>query len=496
MISFKLEFYDANGIIKAGGVSSVTMTAAPSSVFDVTNTNTSGAVTIALSMDNQTANQVLASPSSGGAAAPAFRSLVDGDIPTALAGHTITGGTIDNTPIGTTTRALGYFSALREYIGGFAAIFTHANTSDRTYTFQDSSDTIVGRDTTDTLTNKTLTTPTIASFTNAQHNHTNAAGGGTLTSAAVSDFNEAVDDEVNALLLVTAGLAKNYDDAGNALTLYNTAPVAQGRLTLTSATPVMTPPVTAATTLYYAEYVGNLITLYDGTRSRDYTFSNISLSLSGFTADSNYDIYAYQSSGTVTLEAQIWTNNTTPASSKVYQDGYLVKSGDVTRRFLGSIRITGSTGQCQFGNQKFYVSNLYNRIAFETSIIDTADTWTYATATWRAWDNSTANRIEFVRCIDEDIVFLEFIPMATGAAAVNAAAGINLDATTGTPTIVNSFTQGSGVYSPLVALYNKRPGIGYHYLQLMEFATGATATFVGDLGTTYIQSSARGYILA
>jgi hypothetical protein len=37
-----------------------------------------------------------------------------------------------------------------------------------------------------TLTNKTLTTPTIASFTNATHNHTNAAGGGQLTDAALS----------------------------------------------------------------------------------------------------------------------------------------------------------------------------------------------------------------------------------------------------------------------------------------------------------------------
>lgn len=37
-----------------------------------------------------------------------------------------------------------------------------------------------------TLTNKTLTTPTIASFTNAQHNHTNAAGGGLLTQAALN----------------------------------------------------------------------------------------------------------------------------------------------------------------------------------------------------------------------------------------------------------------------------------------------------------------------
>jgi hypothetical protein len=39
-----------------------------------------------------------------------------------------------------------------------------------------------------TLTNKTLTTPTIGSFTNAGHNHLAAAGGGTITKAAVSDF--------------------------------------------------------------------------------------------------------------------------------------------------------------------------------------------------------------------------------------------------------------------------------------------------------------------
>jgi len=41
-------------------------------------------------------------------------------------------------------------------------------------------DTIVTEAFTQTLTNKTLTTPTIASFTNATHNHQAAAGGGTL----------------------------------------------------------------------------------------------------------------------------------------------------------------------------------------------------------------------------------------------------------------------------------------------------------------------------
>jgi hypothetical protein len=38
----------------------------------------------------------------------------------------------------------------------------------------------------ETFTNKTLVTPTIASFTNAQHNHSNAAAGGTLDGAAIA----------------------------------------------------------------------------------------------------------------------------------------------------------------------------------------------------------------------------------------------------------------------------------------------------------------------
>jgi hypothetical protein len=64
-------------------------------------------------------------------------------------------------------------------------------------------------------TNPTIVTPTIASFANATHNHTNAAGGGTLTSAAVSDFTEAAQDAVGAMFSgnTESGISVTYDDS-------------------------------------------------------------------------------------------------------------------------------------------------------------------------------------------------------------------------------------------------------------------------------------------
>lgn len=65
--------------------------------------------------------------------------------------------------------------------------------SNITLTLPTTTDTLVGKATTDTLTNKTLTTPTIGSFTNATHNHTNAAGGGQLGTAALTNASVTAD---------------------------------------------------------------------------------------------------------------------------------------------------------------------------------------------------------------------------------------------------------------------------------------------------------------
>ncbi len=100
-------------------------------------------------------------------------------------GAAMNAGTIDGVVIGGTTPAAGTFSSLSAKIGGFNGFHSHANTADRTWTFPDVTDTVVLLGATQTLTNKTLTTPTIGDFTNANHNHQNAAGGGSLDAAAI-----------------------------------------------------------------------------------------------------------------------------------------------------------------------------------------------------------------------------------------------------------------------------------------------------------------------
>ena len=120
------------------------------------------------------------------------------------------------------------------------------------------------------------------------------------------------------------------------------------RLTLVSNTPVMTTEVLAATTLYLTPYVGNRIALYNGSTWDVLESEEVSLSLTDLAADTNYDVFAYNNSGNLALETAVWSGSwagvSTRATALVYQNGVLVKSGELTRRYLGTIR-TSAAGE-------------------------------------------------------------------------------------------------------------------------------------------------------
>lgn len=172
-----------------------------------------------------------------------------------------------------------------------------------------------------------------------------------------------------------------------------------GRLTLTSGTPVTTSDVTAATSVYFCPYKGNNIALYnvDFEEWRFYNFSEISYSLAGKTADTNYDVFVYDNAGTLTLELVAWTDDTNRATALATQDGIYVLTGSLNKRYLGTIRITSTTGQCEDSYINRYVSNYYNRVARQFRRNAIAE-HTYGTTSWRAWNNDANNCVRFVAC--------------------------------------------------------------------------------------------------
>lgn len=172
------------------------------------------------------------------------------------------------------------------------------------------------------------------------------------------------------------------------------------RLTLSSGEPVTTSDVLAASTLYAALYGGNQIGLYDGSAWSVATTAEMSISLSGLAANSVHDVFVYNNAGTPTLELTAWTNDTTRATSLVLQDGVLCRSGALTRRYLGTICITSTVGQCEDSLKFRGIDNFYNRIERPLRCIDTTNTWTYTSATWRPFNNSTTLGVGTVKFID------------------------------------------------------------------------------------------------
>lgn len=259
--------------------------------------------------------------------------------------------------------------------------------------------------------------------------------------------------------------------------------VCTGRLTLTSGTPITTSDVTAATDIYFTPYHGHQIALYDGSSNWELlTFSEISVSVPS-TSATPFDIFVYNNSGTVTLATSDWTNDTTRAIALTTQDGVYVKSGTPTYRYLGTGRTTSVAGQTEDSLTKRFLWNHCNRVHRALEVQESTSSWSYGTNSWRAANNSTANRVEFVLGLAEGIVTL--ILHAGGRAGTSGeefGVGIGQDSTS------SYHTDTLGLFGEYNVDWDKQangtlhtvPSVGYHYYQWLEIAPSGTATFYGN----------------
>lgn len=257
------------------------------------------------------------------------------------------------------------------------------------------------------------------------------------------------------------------------------APTAQGRLTLETGVAISTADQTAKATLYFTPFRGNSVALYVNGGWALRTFSEISLSLAGYTSGKPYDIFLYDNAGTLTLESLVWTNDTTRATALTTQDGVLVKSGDATRRYLGTI-YTSATGQCEDSAAKRYVWNYYNRCHRPMRVVDTTNNWSYTTSTWRQANASAANALDFVIGVSEDEVVADAVSIYSSGNPGRT--GIGLDSTSSpAANSIRGATSGAAETS-MSALWRGFPGVGRHYLAWLEYGA-SSGVFYGDAGS-------------
>lgn len=280
-------------------------------------------------------------------------------------------------------------------------------------------------------------------------------------------------------------------------TEYNKHILAQipcGRLTLTSGTAVTTSDVTAAETLYYTPFRGNTIALFDGTNWKQYAISELSIDVPDATQMN--DVFVYDNAGTVSLELTAWTNDTTRATALTTQNGVLVKTGALTRRYVGSFySTTAGNGQTEDSIAKRYVWNYYHRQLRQMRVVEATNSWSYATATIRQANGAAANQLDMVIGVSEDVVRAEVIAFfqndtINGGGAV----GIGLDSTTANATGVLAGFGLQQVAATGTAQVSARwagfPSVGKHTLVWLEVGNGTGAqSWFGDNNAPLTQQS-------
>lgn len=270
------------------------------------------------------------------------------------------------------------------------------------------------------------------------------------------------------------------------------------RLTLTTGTPVTTADVTGATTIFACPYKGNRIALFDGSTWNMRTSAQFSLALGTLVSGKPYDVFCYDNAGTPTLEFLVWTNDTTRATALTYQDGVTVKTGAVTRRYLGTFYTTATT-TTEDSATKRYLWNNDNRVHRAMQAVDTTNSWTYTTATIRQANGSTANQLNYIVGVAEDCISASLaVTVSNSTTGAKESIGIGVDSTSafsGLPATIQTESSITGQIYQATAFYKGIPGVGRHFLSWNEYsvATG-TSTWYGDNGGTLTQSGIIGEV--
>ncbi len=259
----------------------------------------------------------------------------------------------------------------------------------------------------------------------------------------------------------------------------------QGRLTLASATPVMTAAASAAGTTYYTPYTGNLAPVWNGSAYVATVFAEYGQALtdtiyspSAAVAGACYDDFLWNSAGTVrATHGPAWTAGATAGSNTARgtgvgstaltrQNGLLVNTvailngpaagyGTYVGTFCtdaGAATVTFNPGGAGIGGVAAVVGlwNTFNRVATGGIVSDTTSSWSYATTgTWRPANASATARLTYVAGLPEDPWSADYSAFQQASTTGYSLAGIGLDTTSAPSGIQCFFSNGTAASMPV-----------------------------------------------
>lgn len=321
-----------------------------------------------------------------------------------------------------------------------------------------------------------------------------------------------------------ATLGSGLSFSSNALSL-SLVGTPQGRLTLTSATPVLITDTAAQSTVYYTPYIGNLIPIYNGTNFVLTTFAELSMVMSGanFAANAIYDLFVVNDSGTVRLGiGPVWSTLTAGSGARgsgagttelQLLQGMLTNKVTMTLRYgasstvsvsanqatyVGSIFMDGTNSQVSchvsYGqSRKWGIWNAYNRVPIAMLCGDGTASWVYGTATTREARGQTTNIISVFTGLPEEQFALSFYQNINGQGNAGLI-GVGWNSTTaflGYSASIAGVNNSSGNSTAMAT--TQVPAIGVNVVAALENASGgANVVFLGTAANMQLGASYRG----
>lgn len=288
----------------------------------------------------------------------------------------------------------------------------------------------------------------------------------------------------------------------------------QGRLTVTPGTAITTADIAVATSIAYTPSAGEQAWAYDGTIDRFYVFPELTLPLDSNPLHTGYhqsgkffDVFGYASAGALAIgSGPAWSSGvlrgTGAGTTELeFYKGLWRNKNQITLRFgmaLGDIVVIPARQATYFGSfgttadgvtadtaAKHFLFNAYNpadRILFVTDPGPSHTRTIGDDDVWHQANNNPANKVEILLGLPGISVQADGIEFASGSSATvrNVLVGLGLDRTNGNDAwaALNQVATTTGI-KECRGEYKGCPGLGYHYLALVEncHSLGDTITF-------------------